>query len=232
MSLADEIKKVLIENPSILADVLTTRPEIIYQALSRLMPWQNLATKDDLKNLATKDDLKNLATKDDLKNLATKEELEEVKRVMATKDDIKEVKNDIKRLEITLSALGARWGITAESVFRQGIMELLADAGWKVDREVIFDKEGIVYGYPSEVEIDVVLTDGKVILVELTASLKRSDLLPFSRKKELYEKVKGRKVSEVVVVTPFIDDKNEERIIAIANSLGIRIIKPGEIESS
>jgi hypothetical protein len=138
-------------------------------------------------------------------------------------------KQDIKTLEVMISALGTRWGILAEDVFRKGMMELLSNTNWKVDREIIFDKEGIVYGYPSEVEIDVIISDGKVILVELTASLKRSDLIPFSKKKELYEKEKGRKVSEVVVITPFIDDKNEERIIAIAKSLGIRIIKPSEI---
>jgi len=152
---------------------------------------------------------------------------------MATKDDIKDMatKKDIKKLEVWISALGARWGIVAEDVFRQGIIELLSNAGWKVDREIIFDKDGFVYGYPSEVEIDVVLSDGKVILVELTASLKRGELIQISRKRELYEKLKGKKVSEVIVVTPFIDDKNEERVIAIANSLGIKIIKPGEINS-
>ncbi|MBB5254878.1 PD-(D/E)XK nuclease family protein [Sulfurisphaera ohwakuensis] len=248
MSLANEIKKVLMENPSILADVLASRPEILYQVLAKLMPWQNLATKQDLeevkttlrqeieeirKNMATKEDIRNMATKDDLKNLATRQELEEIKKVMATKDDIKDMatKKDIKRLEVWISALGARWGITAEDVFRQGIVELLSDAGWKVDREIIFDKDGFVYGYPSEVEIDVVVSDGKVILVELTASLKRGELVQISRKRELYEKLKGKKVSEVIVVTPFIDDKNEERVIAIANSLGIKIIKPSEINS-
>ena len=313
MSLADEIKKVLTENPSILADVLASHPEIIYQVLAKLTPWQNLATKQDVeeikKDMATKQDIegikkvmatkqdieeikKTMATKQELeevkKNMATKQELEEIKKTMATKQELEEVKQDIegikkvmatkqdieeikktmatkqeleevkknmatkqeleevkqdiegikrvmatkqdiKTLEVMISALGTKWGIQAEDVFRKGMMELLSNTNWKVDREIIFDKEGIVYGYPSEVEIDVIISDGKVILVELTASLKRSDLIPFSKKKELYEKEKGRKVSEVVVITPFIDDKNEERIIAIAKSLGIRIIKPSEI---
>ncbi|MEJ2771418.1 MULTISPECIES: DUF3782 domain-containing protein [unclassified Stygiolobus] len=288
MSLADEIKKVLTENPSILADVLASHPEIIYQVLAKLTPWQNLATKQDVeeikkvmatkqdieeikKTMATKQDVeeikkvmatkqdieeikKTMATKQELeevkkdiegikKVMATKQELEEIKKTMATKQELEEVKKDIegikkvmatkqdiKTLEVMISALGTRWGIQAEDVFRKGMMELLSNTNWKVDREIIFDKDGIVYGYPSEVEIDVIISDGKVILVELTASLKRSDLIPFSKKKELYEKEKGRKVSEVVVITPFIDDKNEERIIAIAKSLGIRIIKPSEIK--
>jgi len=48
VSLAEEIKRVLMERPEILVEVLTAKPEIVYEALARLMPWQNLATKEDL----------------------------------------------------------------------------------------------------------------------------------------------------------------------------------------
>jgi len=74
VSLADEIRRVLMERPEILVEVLTAKPEIVYEALARLMPWQNLATKEDLRRLEEK-----MATKEDLKRLeermATKEEL-------------------------------------------------------------------------------------------------------------------------------------------------------------
>jgi len=49
VGLAEEIKRVLMEHPEILVEVLTARPEIIYEVLAKLMPWQNLATKDDLR---------------------------------------------------------------------------------------------------------------------------------------------------------------------------------------
>jgi hypothetical protein len=42
VSLADEIKRVLMERPEILVEVLTAKPEIVYEALARLMPWQSL----------------------------------------------------------------------------------------------------------------------------------------------------------------------------------------------
>jgi len=51
VSLADEIRRVLMERPEILVEVLTAKPEIVYEALARLMPWQNLATKEDLRRL-------------------------------------------------------------------------------------------------------------------------------------------------------------------------------------
>ena len=309
MSLAEEIKRVLTENPNILVEVLVSRPEIIYQALAKLTPWQELATKKDLeemkkematkedleairrematkqeleeirkematkqeleeikKVMATKEDLKGLATKqefeevrkevgdvrkeleeakrlmatkqeleeikkvmatkDDLKGLATKEELETIKKVMATKQDIEELK---RLIDLRLSALGARWGLVAEDVFRQGVADILSEAGWNASREVLLDKEGYVYGYPSPIEIDVVVKDGKVILVEITSWLKRESIAPLARKREFYERAKGVRVSEVIVITSYIDEVDVDRIIAAANSYGIKVIKPEEV---
>jgi Uncharacterized conserved protein containing a coiled-coil domain len=127
VSLEEEIKKVLLNNPSILVDVLTAKPEIIYQVLSKLTPWQNLATKQDIeelkRDLATKEDVKRvrqdlddirkvMATKDDLKSLATKHDLDDIRKVMATKDDI-------RKLDITITGLGARWGIMNEDALEK-----------------------------------------------------------------------------------------------------------------
>ncbi|ACP47527.1 Protein of unknown function DUF1626 [Sulfolobus islandicus Y.N.15.51] len=268
MSLEEEIKKVLLNNPSILVDVLTAKPEIVYQVLARITPWQNLATKQDIERLdrtineikntmatkqdierldkeieetkkimatkqeleeiknvmATKEDLKGMATKEDLKTMATKEDL----KGMATKEDLKTMatKEDLKRLETIITGLGARWGIMNEDSFRQGIGELLSNSGWKVSREVLYDRSGYVYDEPSDVEYDIVIKDGSVILVEITSSLKRGDLPTIKRKKEFYEKVKNIKVNLVYVVTPFIHDRYPERVKAMAKDMGIEIIYP------
>ena len=234
MSLEEEIKKVLLNNPTILVDVLTAKPEIIYQVLSKLTPWQNLATKQDIeelkRDLATKEDVKRvrqelddirkvMATKDDLKSLATKQELDDIRKVMATKDDI-------RKLDITITGLGARWGIMNEDAFREGVRELLKDAGWKVSREVLYDKEGYVYGEPSDVEYDVVIRDGVVTLIEITSSLKRGDLPVIRKKRELYEKVKNVKVNLVYLITPFIHDRYPERVKAMARDMQIEVVYP------
>jgi len=243
---AEEIRRVLMENPSILVDVLVARPAIIYEVLSKLTPWQNLATKDDIKQLVTKEEAKNFATKDDIRairaEMATKDDIkqlvtkEEAKN-FATKDDIKQLvtkeeaknfatKDDIKRLEVTLNALGARWGILSEDSFRQGVMEILKETGWKVDVVVLYDKTGYVYDEPSEVEVDVVVRDGRVFLIEITSSLKRGDLPIIKRKREFYERQTQRKVDQVLVVTPFIHDKYQDRVKAMAKDMGIIIVYP------
>ena len=168
-----------------------------------------------------------MVTKEDLKSLATREELETIKKVMATKQDIEELK---RLIDLRLSALGARWGLVTEDVFRQGVVEILSEAGWNVSKEVLLDKEGYVYGYPSPIEIDVVAKDGKVILMEITSWLKRESIAPLARKREFYDKVKGDRVSEVIVITAYIDEVDVDRIIAAANSYGIKVIKPEEVK--
>ncbi len=214
MSLAEEIKRVLLEHPEILVEVLTAKPEIVYEALAKLMPWQNLATKDDLRRLEEK--------------MVTKEEL---KRVEASlREDLrgveKSLREDLRRVELALNALGARWGILNEDAFRSGVRELLRDAGYAVDRWVYYDDKGYVYGYPSEVELDVVVRDGRTFAVEITSALKRGDLQQIKRKVELFSAVTGRRVDAVYVITPFIHDRNPDAVIAVANAMGITVVWP------
>ncbi|MFP3158023.1 MAG: PD-(D/E)XK nuclease family protein [Caldivirga sp.] len=249
MGLAEEIKRVLMEHPEILVEVLTAKPEVIYEALAKLMPWQNLATKDDLRKLeermATKDDLKKLeekmATKEELKRLeervnsieermATKEDLKKLEEKMATKEELRAVetslREEMRKLWLALNALGARWGVFSEDAFRNGVRELLKDAGYTVDRWVYYDDKGYVYGYPSEVELDIVIKDGRTLAVEITSALKRGDLQQIRRKVELFSTVTGRRIDAVYVITPFIHDKNPDAVAAVASSMGINVVWP------
>jgi hypothetical protein len=203
VSLAEEIRRVLLEHPEILVEVLTAKPEIVYEALARLMPWQNLATKDDLRKLEEK-----MATKKGLKRVETS------------------LREDLRRVELALNALGARWGVLNEDAFRGGVRELLRDAGYTVDRWVHYDDRGYVYGYPSEVELDVVVRDGRTFAVEITSALRRGDLQQIKRKVELFSAVTGRKVDAVYVITPFIHDRNPDAVIAAANAMGITVVWP------
>ena len=238
MSLAEEIRRVLLEHPEILVEVLTAKPEIVYEALARLMPWQNLATKEDLRRLEEK-----MATKDDLKRLeekmATKEELsavetslrEEIRRAETSlREEIGKVeeslREDMRRLWLALNALGARWGVFSEDAFRSGVRELLKDAGYTVERWIHYDDRGYVYGYPSEVELDVIIRDGRTLAVEITSALKRGDLQQIRRKVEFFSTVTGRRVDAVYVITPFIHDRNPDAVVAVASSMGITVVWP------
>ena len=114
-------------------------------------------------------------------------------------------------LERHISALGARWGLMAEGAFREGLRGLLEEElGLKVERWETFDGDGLVYGYPSQVEVDVAIRDEKAILVEVMSHANASDVAAFSRKAELYERKAGRKPSRLVIVTPYADGKAAE----------------------
>jgi hypothetical protein len=224
VSLAEEIKRVLLEHPEILVEVLTAKPEIVYEALAKLMPWQNLATKDDLRRV--EESIGRLEER--VKGL--EERLGMVEEKMATKEELKRVeaslREDLRRVELALNALGARWGVFSEDAFRSGVRELLRDAGYAVERWVYYDDRGYVYGYPSEVELDVVVRDGRTFAVEITSSLRRGDLQEIKRKVELFSAVTGRKIDAVYVITPFIHDRNPDAVIAVANAIGITVVWP------
>jgi hypothetical protein len=145
------------------------------------------------------------------------------------REDMNKLREDMNRLredmirgfelvERHISALGARWGLMAEDAFREGLRGLLEkELGLKVERWRVYDNAGIVFGYPSEVEVDIAVSDGKLILIEASSHVRASDVLQFKRKAELYEKVTGRKPDRLIMVTPYID----ERTLEAARQLGV-----------
>ncbi|MEM1610872.1 MAG: DUF3782 domain-containing protein [Sulfolobales archaeon] len=223
------LEKILEKRLDLLEAVLIKHPEVIYNAIVKITPWNILATKEDLKKLEERIG----KVEEGIKAIEGRiEKLEgRVKRVeeeMATKNDLRRLS---MRLENMVSALGARWGVINEEAYRAGLKEILQDMGWNVIHEVITDTEGHVYGRAEEVEIDIVISDGKIYLVEITSAVKRADLDVVRRKAELYERLKGVKLDKVIIISPFIHDKNPERIAAIARNLGIEIIYPRPSEA-
>ena len=130
------------------------------------------------------------------------------------------VERRIELVERHVSALGARWGFMAESAFRESLRGLLErEFGFKVERWRAYDEAGIVFGYPSEVEIDVTVSNEKLILIEVLLHVRASDVLQFRRKAELYERKTGRRPDRLLMVTPYIDEKALEA----ARRLGIEV---------
>jgi len=107
----------------------------------------------------------------------------------------------------TIGALGARWGLHSESAFRKGLRAILEGSfGVKVERYEDYDHEGTVFGRPEQIELDVIIHNGTLILCEIKSSMSKSDLYGFWRKKNFYEDKHARKASRVMVISPMIDD--------------------------
>jgi hypothetical protein len=119
-----------------------------------------------------------------------------------------------------ISALGARWGLESEEAFREGLRGILEkELGLKVERWTAFDETGLVFGHPSQVEVDVAVSNGKVMLIEVSSHVKQADVAALVKKAELYERITGRRPDRLIVVTPFA----EERAMEAALKLGVEI---------
>lgn len=107
----------------------------------------------------------------------------------------------------TIGALGARWGLHSESAFRKGLRAILEKSfGVKVERYEDYDHDGVVFGRPEQIEMDVIIHDGTLILCEIKSSMSKSDLYAFWRKKNFYEEKHGRKAARTMVISPMIDE--------------------------
>jgi hypothetical protein len=87
-----------------------------------------------------------------------------------------------------------------------------------------FDHDGEVFGRPDQVEIDVILKNGLVILCEIKSSMSKGDLYIFHRKVAFYEKHHHRTVNRKLVICPMVD----QRALPVAENLGIEIYSYAE----
>ena len=126
---------------------------------------------------------------------------------------------EIRRLGATIGAIGARWGLHSEAAFRDGMAALLQEAGWQVDRFLAMDPEGYVFGRPDQVEIDVVIRDGKAILIEIRSSVSRGDVAAFQRKTEFYARRTGLPVARRILISPMVDPRARD----LARQMGMEI---------
>jgi hypothetical protein len=80
----------------------------------------------------------------------------------------------LKRIDSTIGALGARWGLHSEPSFRHGLEGILADSfGVEVINVTEYDDAGEVFGRPDQVELDVVIQDGTLILMEIGCAIRK-----------------------------------------------------------
>ncbi|MEM3827846.1 MAG: DUF3782 domain-containing protein [Conexivisphaerales archaeon] len=139
-------------------------------------------------------------------------------------EELVRLREDMNRgfmlVERHISALGARWGLISEEAFREGVRQLIEkEFGLKVEKWVRFDEKGVVFGYPSQIDIDIAIHDQKIILMEIKSHVRPSDVVTFKRKAELYSEIEGKTPSRLLIVTPYV----EEKALETAKQLKIEI---------
>ena len=133
---------------------------------------------------------------------------------------LEEIKTSRSRQEQGIGALGARWGIASEHSFRAALKGILEKSfGVEVLNVNEFDDTGMVFGAPDQVEIDIIIRNGDLILCELKSSMSKSDMYTFDRKVRFYEQRHQRQVQRKIAVSPMVPPP----VRAIAEKLGIEV---------
>ncbi len=161
---------------------------------------------------------------DDLQVSLQKEREEQKKKWEANQQVITEMLTDIRALsrkhDTTIGSLGARWGLHTEQSFRNALKGILEEfAGVQVLNVTEYDDAGIVFGKPDQIELDIIIKNGVLIIAEIKSSISKSEMYTFEKKVRFYEERHQRKVTEIIVISPMVSPN----AIPIAEKLGIKI---------
>jgi hypothetical protein len=92
-----------------------------------------------------------------------------------------------EKIDRSIGALGSRWGMQSEAAFRNALAGMLKE---NFDVQVLnvseYDK-GFVFGCPDQVELDVIIKNGVLLICELKSSIDKAGMYSFERKAQFYE---------------------------------------------
>jgi len=129
-----------------------------------------------------------------------------------------EIMAQARKFDRSIGALGARWGMQSEAAFRNALAGILEQSfGVQVLHVNEYDDVGTVFGRPEQVEIDVIIKNGLLLICELKSSMSKSDIYTFERKARFYEQRHERKAERLIVISPMIDPTAQK----VADRLGI-----------
>jgi hypothetical protein len=135
-------------------------------------------------------------------------------------ETLEEIKVLNRKYDSTIGALGSRWGLYSEASFRNALKGILEDS---FDIEVInineYDDSGEVFGRPDQIELDLIIKNGLLIICEIKSSISKSEMYSFYRKVLFYEKRHQREANRKLVISPMVDERSKP----IAEDLGIEI---------
>lgn len=133
---------------------------------------------------------------------------------------LEDIQDPSRKHDSTIGALGTRWGLHTEQSFRNALKGIWEDS---FDVEVInvteFDDAGEVFGHPDQVELDVIIKNGMLILCEIKSSMSKADMYTFERKVRFYEKLHERKADRALAISPMVEQQAQE----IARELGVEV---------
>ncbi|MCX7110462.1 MAG: DUF3782 domain-containing protein [Proteobacteria bacterium] len=131
-----------------------------------------------------------------------------------------EIMAQASKVDRSIGALGSRWGIQSEKAFRDALAAILEKSfGVQVINVNEYDDVGEVFGRPDQVELDVIIKNGLLIICELKSSFGKADMYIFERKVRFYEKRHQQQANRLIAISPMID----ARARRVGDQLGIEM---------
>jgi hypothetical protein len=140
-------------------------------------------------------------------------------------EQLAEIRRLDKRFDSTIGALGSRWGLSTEASFRNALAGILTESfGVEVVNLTLYDHNGVVFGRPDQVELDLIIRNGMTIACEIKSSIDKAGMYSFGRKVDFYAEHEQREISRRIVISPMVD----RRALPVAEALGIEIYSYAE----
>ena len=131
----------------------------------------------------------------------------------------------VRKHDSTIGALGARWGLHTEQSFRNALRAILEGSfGVEVISVTEYDDRAEVFGRPDQVELDLIIKDGLLIVCEIKSSMSKADMHIFERKLRYYERKHDRQASRALVISPMVDARARE----LAQQLNLEVYSYAE----
>jgi len=129
-----------------------------------------------------------------------------------------EIMAQAQKFDRSIGALGSRWGLQSEKAFRDALAGILEkNFGVEVLNINEYDEQGVVFGRPDQVELDIIIKNGLLLICELKSSIDKAGMYIFERKARFYEQRHQRTADRLIVISPMID----ARALKVADQLGI-----------
>ncbi len=133
-------------------------------------------------------------------------------------EDHREIMAMIRRMEAldrkydsTIGALGARWGLYSEQSFRNALRGILTGFfNLEVINVIEYDDTGTVFGRPDQIELDLIIKNGLLIICEIKSSVSKADVYAFERKARWYEQRHARQADRLMIISPMVDARARE----------------------
>lgn len=136
------------------------------------------------------------------------------------------VDKQLNTLNVTIGSLGGRSGIALENTILEIINEELIKENIhsnKINKELLVDKDGIVFTKDYSTDIDILIEDDKTILIDVKYIPDNRDVFHFLRIAELFTKLKKPYDQLIIIALEMkkihVEYANQQNIKVIAGKI-------------